>query len=227
MKPVFVFLFSQSIILPLAVGLLRYPTVRKGYGFFFWTIVLGFLTEIISFILIHYYHASNAPPTNIFVLAEWILLSLQFHRWGLLKKSPRLFFSLLGFGVLVWGAENLVFGQISNFSPYFRIVYGFILTLMSITEINYRITHQSKRLFSNPELVLCIGIMLFFIYQMLYEWCYQVSLVNGPSGFTQTITALFAYFNALVNIIYALGLLAIPAYRQYRINQTLAEEPPH
>jgi len=220
MKPFFIFLISQTILFPLIIGLVRYRTVRVNYHWFFWTIVLGFITEIVSYVLIRHFHAHNAIPTNIFVLSEWALIALQFRAWGLFKKQQGRFLILLCIPILVWLVENVWFSQIDDFSPYFRVLYAFLIVLMAITEINFKITHDNKSLFRNPGFMICLGLILFFVYQMLYEWCYQVSVIGGSTSFTRTISFLFAYINAFTNIIFGLAFLLIPAHKHYSFQKS-------
>jgi hypothetical protein len=218
MKPVILFAITQSIWIPILIGLFRFKTIKEQLQPFFWTLVAGLFTEIVSFIIISQKsYASNAIPSNIFVIIEWLLLTYQFHIWGFLKKRKRLFYILLVIPTLIWIVENLVFGRIVIFSPYFRILYSFLLTLMSITEINFKITHDNKNLFRNPKFLICIGFILFFVYQILYEWSYQVSLVQEPSRFTSTIISLFTYMDAVTNIIFGIAFLVTPRHKEFKL----------
>jgi hypothetical protein len=217
MKPILAFIVSQTILFPILIGSIRFNSIKVNYQPFFWNLVCGLITEIISFILIYGYHAHNAVPTNIFVLVEWLMLAYQFYLWGLLRKQKRLFYLLVCLPVLLWIAENIVFWKIVIFSPYFRVLYAFLITLMAITEINFKITYNDKNLFKNPPFIICIGLILFFVYQMLYEWSYQLSIVNGPSHFTNIINSSFAYINAFTNIIFGAAFLVIPVRRQFKL----------
>jgi len=217
MQPIIAFLASQSILIPIIIGLVKFKTIRPDYWPFYLDLVLGLFTEIISFILIQKYGASNAIPTNIFVLIEWTLIVYQFRLWGFLKRNDRYYFFIWSVPIFIWIIENLVFGKIIAFSPYFRIFYAFLVTIMSITEINYRIIHQDKNLFRNPRFIICIGFILFFVYEILYEWCYQLSVVEAGTRFTNTIIALFAYTNALTNIIFGIAFMLVPARREFKI----------
>jgi hypothetical protein len=211
------FIFSQTILLPLLVGVWRFKTIRVNYLPFFLSIVLGLVTELISRVLIHQYHSSNAVPTNLFVLAEWLLLAWQFKVWGLLRKRKELFYLLVAIPVFVWITENLMLGKIGSFSPYFRVIYAFLITLMSITEINFSITHENKSLFQNSVFIMCIGFVLFFVYKMLYEWSYQVSIIGESSAITHTVSSLFAYINALANVIFGIALLMVPVNKPFKL----------
>jgi hypothetical protein len=215
MKAVLAFIISQSILFPVIIGFVRFRTIKTDYQPFFWSLVFGFLTEIISFNLIHFNHAGNAVPTNIFVLGQWLLLCYQFQVWGFLRKQKGLLLILTIVPVLVWFSENIFFGKIGVLSPYFQLLYAFLITLMSITEINFCITHDHSNLLKNPTFIICIGLILFFVYQMLYEWSYQMSIMHEPSQFTQMINASFAYINAFTNIIFGIAFLVIAGKKQY------------
>src|SRR6516165_7813403 len=154
------FVISQSIWIPIIIGLVRFKIIKSEYLPFFWLLVVGLITEFISFLLIRYAshghsYGSNAVPTNLFVLAEWLLLAYQFHIWGFLKKRKRFYYLLISLPVFIWIVENIIFGKIDVFSPYFRILYAFLITLAGITEINYRITHDNKNLFRSPKFIIC------------------------------------------------------------------------
>lgn len=215
MASVVFFVISQSILLPIIIGLFRFKTIKKSYFPFLLDLIMGFFTELSSFILIKKYHTSNAIPTNLFVLIEWILLVYQFKQWGSLKQKNA-FYLLLGIPVLIWLVENIVFRKIVEFSPYFRILYSFLLVLMSITEVNFKIIHDNKNLLKNPRFIIYIGFIIFFIYQIVYEWAYQLSLVE-PTYFTKAVSSMFGYINALTNIIFSIAFLLIPVQRKFEL----------
>jgi hypothetical protein len=216
MKPALAFLISQSVAIPLLVGLARYQRVRREYAWIFLVILFGFLVEIASYILIRQFHRSNAVPCNLDVLLEWLFLALQFRSWGFLRKRKNLFNLLLGGTLAFWLTENIIFGQIVAFSPYFRLLYSFLVVLLSVNEINYMITHNKSNLFMNPKFLICLGFILYYVYKIVYEWAYQLSLY-GESQFTAGIEFLFAYINALANLIYAIAFLLIPAKEKFTL----------
>jgi len=211
MKPILIFLISQSILLPIIAGLVRLNRIDKRYQPFYILLWIGFITEIISFILIKYYHHSNAISVNTYNLVEWVLIACQFHVWGFLKQKPRIFYALLALGTLVWAIENLVFGKITEFGPYFCFFYYFVIVLLSIRTINFMITHDNRSLFRNPQFLICIGFIIYFLYMILYYWASTVSTYGRSVASTTFIFYLMAYINALSNTIYAIAFLLIPA----------------
>ncbi|HMH22157.1 MAG TPA: hypothetical protein VK563_10285 [Puia sp.] len=210
MRSIIFFLISQSILLPLIAGLIRLRRIGKGYQPFFILLVIGFLTEILSFVLIKAFHTSNAIPINIYILVEWTLIAIQFHLWGFLKQRKQLFYGFLIVTALVWAVENLFFGMITQFSPWFRLFYSFLIVLLSVNKINYMITYDNRNLFRNPSFLICIGFIIYFLYMILYRWAIEVS-VPGKSDISYKIIFLIAYVNALTNSIFAIAFLLIPA----------------
>ncbi len=75
MKPILIFLISQSILLPFITGLIRLRRIGQRYQPFYIFICIGLVSEIVSFIIIIWCHAHNAIPLNIYYLLEWIMIA--------------------------------------------------------------------------------------------------------------------------------------------------------
>src|ERR1700743_3152052 len=134
MKEIFVYLSGQTILLPFIAGLIRFRRIGKCYQPFFIMVVAGLASEIVDRIVIDVFHSSNAIPSNIYTLVEWILIAWQFHVWGFLKTRKKLFYTLLLFSSLAWATEMLVFHHIKEFAPYFRFFYCFLTVLLSVNK---------------------------------------------------------------------------------------------
>jgi hypothetical protein len=216
MGSLFLFLVSQSILLPFIAGLVRLRRIGAAYRPFFILITAAIIVEAINFYLIKVRHHSNAIATNIYVLVECMLIFWQFHVWGWLRSRSWAFPAVLGAFFLGWGVENLWLGHIVEFPPYFRFLYSFLVVLLSVNKINFMITHDNRSLLRNPDFLICIALIIFFIYKIIYEWAYQTSLF-GLSNITSSIIMLFGYFNALTNIIFAIAFLLIPAPQKFTL----------
>src|SRR5258708_35681512 len=155
------FLLSQSILLPIIIGLIRIRRLDRSYQPFFLLLLIGFVTEIIGFIVIQAYGKSNFVIVNIYILLEWTLIAWQFHVWGFLRQRKMLFYALLVFTTICWIVENLVFRHITGIVPYFRFLYFFLIVLLSINKINFMITHENRNLFRNPKFLICIGFIIY------------------------------------------------------------------
>jgi len=216
MPSLYLFLISESILLPLIIGLVRLRRSGKAYRPFFLMIACAALNEPISFVFARMTR-SNAIPNNIYALIEWLLIAWQFHKWGLLQTRKKVFYVLVLFVSLIWVTEDLVLREITIYPPYFTVFYSFLIVLFCVNKINFMITHDDRKLYGNPIFLICIGFIIFFIYRIVYEWAYQTSLY-GTTGITDNIIMLFSYVNALVNVIFAIALLRIPHPQKFTLN---------
>jgi hypothetical protein len=217
MKTLYIFLLSESILFPLIAGLVRLHRIkRSSYQPFFALLVAGAIAELVSVFLIKVLHAHNAVSNNFYFLIEWLLIAWQFQVWGFLRNRRALFYLLLAFPCLVWITENLILGQIIDFSPYFQVLYCFLVVILSVNLINFMITHDYRYVFGNPTFLICIGFIIYFLYRIVFQWAYQTSL-TGATETSTFIIMLFGYVNALTNIIFAIALLRIPPPQKFTL----------
>jgi hypothetical protein len=215
LSALYAFLISQSIWFPFIVGLVRYRRIGETYRPFFILMAVSVFTELLTGYLIEITHVHNGISSNIFVLVEWLLISWQFYVWEQRPwKAAYLLLALVP--LVIWIGENLVFGQIKHFSPYFRVFAGFAIVMLSVNKINFMITHDNRKLYTDPKFLICIAFIIFFIYRIILEWAYQTSL-SGVTETTNIIIMLNAYFNALTNIIFAIALLCIPRPQKFTL----------
>jgi hypothetical protein len=210
------FLVSQLVIIPLAIGLIRFNRTVVSFQPFLLLLSLAFLSETISFICISVLQTSNAVPLNLYGLAESIVVIYQFFVWGTLRRKRLLFIGLLSSIAGIWIIENIVFNKIETFSPYFRVTYAFITVLLSINEINYLIVKDNKALFRNARFLVCLGFIIIFIYQIIYE---ASMFIGSDTVLSLRIIFMFNYINAFVNLIYAIAVLCIPVKPSYYFNK--------
>jgi hypothetical protein len=206
------FLVSQLVIIPLLIGLIRCNRTVDSFQPFLLLLSLAFLSEMISFICISVLDTSNAVPSNLYGLAECIVIIYQFYVWGFLKRRRFLFYGLLAGLLTLWSTENIILGKIEMFSPWFRVTYAFITVLLSINEINYLIVRDNKNLVKNSRFLVCLGFIIFFIYQIIYE---ASLFVGSDTVLTLRVIFMFNYINAFVNLIYAIAVLFIPVKPSY------------
>lgn len=216
MKIILAFLLSQSILLPIIIGLIRLRRIDKGYRPFFILLWIGFLTEVISFAVIQGFGKSNFFVVNVYILIEWILIAWQFHIWGFLRQKKWAFYSLLTLTTLFWIGEYVLIHKVTAILLYFRFLYFFLIVLLSINKINFMITHDNRNLFRNPRFLICIAFIIYFIYMIVYFWSFQISLF-GKSDISNSIIFLMAYVNVFTNIIYAIAFLLIPAPQKFTL----------
>jgi len=204
------YLKNLVVLVPIVIGLIRFRKVERSYQLFICLMLMYLVNETNNFISIKLFR-TNAINFNIFSLIEGLYVFYIFHLWGFLGKQKRLFI-LLQVGItLLWIIENLVFLKITEFSPYYRLVYSFIIVLLSVNQINFLIIHDSKSLLKNGQFLICIGFVIFFMYQIIYEGAYFLRHVSPDSkAFSRKIIGLFVDMNIFINLFYAIAIFFIP-----------------
>jgi len=207
MNHYFAFLLSQFVLVPVFIGLIRIKRLNKTYYPFFILLIVGFLTEVISFIFINKYKSSNFPIVNIYELVECCLILYQFHLWGNKKTGNLTFVFLTSVCVLIWVIEYIAFSNLNTFSPFFRVFYAFIIVLLSINQINALMVKPDGLLIKSPRFLLSLAFIVFFIYQIIY----LASLFVGmdKSIIARKIVIGFDYINLAVNILFAVVVFLV------------------
>ncbi|KAA2239487.1 hypothetical protein F0L74_25125 [Chitinophaga agrisoli] len=204
------FLLSAIVFIPLIIGVVRYFKMDTSYHPFILLLLMAFTSEVISFICIHYLETDNAITLNFYVLIECVILLFQFRAWGFLRRKPRLFLFLMVILVIIWIVENLVFYKIETYSPFFKGAYSFVIVLLSINEINYMIVQDNRQPFWNAKFLICLGFIIYFIYQIILEASYYVLETDNALVVATKIVSMFGYINAFVNLLYGVATLLIP-----------------
>ncbi len=140
--------FSFSIAIAAIIGGIRIRKINPAYYPFLFVIWLALLNEIISYLLIHNGH-SNAVNTNIYALAESLLLTWQFKNWNTLGRSKILFVIIVSIFVLFWIVESFFISGINSPITYFRIFYSFAIVLMGLPTLSERFMHEKKNILKN------------------------------------------------------------------------------
>ena len=208
-------IFSFSIALAAIIGWIRFKKINPTYYPFVICIWIGLFNEIISYIVIKAGH-SNAINSNIYVLIESILFTLQFKRWGLFQYNKWLFPSLIVLFIITWLAQNFYISKITFFSSEFRILYSFALVLMSISQLNKILSREKKSLLKNSIFLICIGFILYYTYKIIVEafWVYGL---NNSRDFRNNVYLIMAYINLISNLIYAMAILWTPAKHRFSL----------
>ncbi|HEY8918899.1 MAG TPA: hypothetical protein VIM87_20785 [Chitinophaga sp.] len=204
------FLLSETVAIPLIIGVVRFYKINTSYHPFILLLLMAFTSEVISFICINFLHANNAITVNLYALIECLILLFLFRSWGFLQRKQKLFFFLMAAFIIIWITENLVFFKIETYSPFFKGAYSFVIVLLSINEINYMIVQDNKQLFKNAKFLICLGFIIYFIYQIIYEASYYVLGKDNVVSVATKIISMFGYMNAFVNLLYGVAVFLIP-----------------
>ena len=204
------FIFSLSILFPAVAAVMRYRNADPGYRPFLYLVFISLINELLVGLYIS--DLSREAQTlnwQMFNLIEWILLLVQFHYWGRLKKYRYLFILILIISVAGWIFENFIYSNIYAFNPVFLISYSFIIVLLSINTINSTVAQQNQSLSKNGLFIICVGLVIFFIYTIVV-FLFLALDIKYDTMLMQKIFNIRVYVNALTNLIYAVGIYFFP-----------------
>lgn len=199
-----VFVLAFSIAIPAIAGAVRIKNISQIYFPFLFCIWIGFINECVSFVLIQFYHVSNAINSNIYSLIEALLYTWFFANLNLFGNTKTAV-SLVVFICSTWLLDNFFLSKVNSFNSYFAIIYPLIIVLMSITMMNKMIISQI-RLFTDSSFLICSALIIYFTLFALIGifWLYGL---NSGKSFRLNIYRIMAYVNLSVNLIFTLAIL--------------------
>lgn len=203
------FILSLSILIPMIAGLVRYRLIPVSYRPLLYLLFIGVINEMTCYFF--FYNSSNAVPTNIYFLCEFLLYAFQFRKWKNILQNDWLFRSLIVGMSALWFVENIVFQKIAIFSPLFQVSYSFILVLIAVNQLNWLIVNEKNNIITNPIFIICIAIIIFFSYKVLTEvfYYYAQSLIKN------NIFVIEECLNVAYNILLAIAIVCIPRKRDF------------
>ncbi|TSJ43756.1 hypothetical protein FO440_06090 [Mucilaginibacter corticis] len=213
---------SGSILIPIIIGAVRIKRLNKVYYPFFIFLLLGLLSELVSFILIEKFKTGNAADVKVYSLIECCIILYQLYVWKSSAKYRRRFIFIAVACVVFWMIEHIVFLNINTWTPYFRVFYAFVIVLLSVNQINSMMFNHDEPLFKNPRFIICLGFIIFFLYQILYEAAYYIG--SGESTIADKIIFGNSYNNFFTNVMYAVAIFIITAKKEDVYNQYLSEQ---
>lgn len=192
----------------MVIGWIRFKKINPAFFPFVYLVTLGFLSELISYILIRL-HYSNAVVYNIYSVAEALLIVWQFQRWKLIHFPMKILRVLLVGITVFWILENFFISTIHSFSSYFIISYSFLIVLLTIKTLTEVIVRERHHLLKNSIFLICLGFLLYFTYSIMIEAFWMYGLNRFPV-FQNNIYYILVIINLIANLVYALAALWIP-----------------
>lgn len=201
-------LFSFSVSIAAVIGWVRFKNIHPTYYPFLLFIWIGFINEIISFLVIQNGHSNNLN-NNLFCLLQAVLLTFQFKQWRLFEPSNLFYYIISISFCLLWLLESFVFGSAHRFNSYFMIIHSFVIVLMSISTNNKIMVHESRNILKNSVFIICSSFIIYFTYAVLVEafWLYGI---YSSTEFQKLIIRILTYINLFTNLLYALAILWMP-----------------
>jgi len=205
--------FSLSVGIAAIISWVRLKKTDSAYLPFFIWLWIGFLSEVIS-ILLMIRGYSNTALYNFFSLFEAIIITWQFKRWRLFGNNNLIYYCCQLLYILSFCAEIIARGNAYEFVSFFIVEYSTIIVFIAIGVINSVIFKDPMPLFLNPLFLICMGWIIYFTYMALIEifWVYGL---NKSSTFRIRVYDIFAFINLFTNLLFAFATLWIPMKRRY------------
>jgi len=220
---VFNFFLSQAIVIPIAIGAMRLKRLDKNYYPFYILLLLGLVAELASFLFINVFKIGNASVIKVYSLLECCIIIYQLYRWQNSDRNKKLFTLLAGICIAFWVIESIFFLNINTWSPYFRVFYAFVIVLLSVNHINSMMFNDDIVLIKDPTFIICLGFIIFFLYQIIYEASYFVGADSNNSPVITKIIVGFGYINFAFNMLNAIAIYFITVKPEDGYSQYLKE----
>ena len=206
-----IIVLNFSIAIAAILSAIRFRNITKSFYPFVFLLWLGLANEALSLFLINS-GRSNTATSNIFVVAEFLLILWQFYTWNGDGKRKYLITALLG--IAVWLAENWILGSISENSPLFSTCYSFIIILFSISAGLRVVLYEKGSLLKNAVFIISITYLFYFGCKTYVETinAFHIDLDND-TVWNFWIIVYFA--NAFANTLYAIAILCIPTRQEF------------
>ena len=204
----------SASVLPAAVAAgLRYQKVGGPYLPFFLLLWLGVINEGVKLVLA-LQRTGHGPLTNVFALLQALLLTWQFHHWGLFAYHRRLLAVLVAVLTGVWAATALWGVHPFGFNSLFLFFSSVALAVMAIAMQSQQMVWSGGALYRNPMFLISLGVGLRFGASALSEIFWLYSLTTTPA-FQKWFADVQSWVNLGINFIFLIAILWMSRKRQY------------
>lgn len=215
-------ILSFSIFIAGIIGIFRFAQIQDIYRPFIYLIWIGCVTELLSIYFAYRYH-NNLIIQTVYTLVESLLLLWFFNKLGVFKGKKRFMYTLVVLFVTIWVVENFGgnnFG--SRLSFYFDIFYALFIVLLSIRAVN-ELLFTEKDLLKNPTFLICIGLIIFFTYQVIQRM-FGLYGLKDSFDFRIGVQRIMSVINCLSNLIFAMAVLWMRKKKAFTMQFGLFDE---
>lgn len=206
-------ILAFSIFIAGIIAILRFAQIQDIYRPFVYLIWVGCITELLSVYFAYRYH-NNLAIQTIYTLLESLLLLWFFYKLGIFKKQKKFIYLLIVVFVISWFIDNFWSGAFgSRYSFYFDMIYALFIVLLSIRAIN-NLLFIEKELLKNPTFLICMGLIIFFTYQIIQRMFGLYGLKESYE-FRSNIQHILQVINCLTNLVYALAIIWMKKRRPF------------
>lgn len=207
-------LLSFSIFIAGVIGIFKFAQIGEVYRPFIYLIWVGCVAEALNTYFAYVYH-NNLAIGVIYSLCESLLLLWFFSKLGIFKKRRKILYALITTFIAIWLADNFFSSHLgANVAFYFDIVYALSVVLLSIRAIN-ELLFTEKELLKNPTFLICIGLIIFFTFQII-DRMFRLYGLRDSYDFRRSVQAILNLINFFTNLIYALAVLVMHKRKAFR-----------
>jgi hypothetical protein len=206
-------LLEFSIIISVIISFQKLSRIRKDYLPFVISLWCSLLGSVISEISIFLWR-TNVVSSNFYFIIFCLLILWQFKRWGLFGDKPIVFYSGLGFFIVVWAVDNFIVGTLFNFNPYARIINSMVIVLLSIQLLSSELAASTVSFWKSSIQLILVSYIVLFTVKIVTEFFWQYGMRLGDS-FMINIYFLYFYTNFATNLLFTIALLWIPVTTRY------------
>lgn len=197
-------LFSMSILIAGLIAVFRFGHIKNMYRPFIYLIWIACLNELLSVYLVYNGHYDIINYV-IYSLCESLLLLWFFRNLGAFRNRQPWLYSLIVIFIVIWVVESFFGSRFVRLNYYFDVFYSFCVVILAIRAIN-DLLFTEKELLKNPTFLICMGIIIFFTYEIVEEMFWLYGLKESRI-FRQNVQSILMIVNLLCNLIYALAIL--------------------
>jgi hypothetical protein len=203
-----ILILSFSILIPAIAGVARIRKIDTTLYPFIFCIWVATLNEMVSAVLTSF-KINTAANNNIYLLVEALLIGWQFKNWGLFSFYKHTFKIYILLVISGWLLEMSFLSELHVINSGFRIVWSFLIVLMSIHVNNKLIYHHRGRLLKSPVFFIGTGLIFYFTFKIFIEAFLLYGLAVGPA-FYKKLFVILAWINLFTNLLFAYAILCIP-----------------
>jgi len=206
-----IFFLNHSIVIAALIGVLRFRHIPTAFRPFTWLIWIGTCNETLSLLMIRYTNG-NTVNSNVFVLAEYLLIMFQFHTWH--GRGSRRYYLFAALGLAIWITDNLIINSIAENNSFFRVCASFIILFFSTDYINKMMVYEPRQLWKNTAFIICMAFAFYFGLKAFIE-SFNVFRFGLPHEFLRELWIILYFVNFIANLLYAVAILCIPSRQEF------------
>ncbi|MCO4291546.1 hypothetical protein NF867_01545 [Solitalea sp. MAHUQ-68] len=204
---------SIALIIALIVGLYKFKKVEKDNNVFILFIFYCSIFDLSSMVLNKLY-TNNHVLLNCNILIEFLILNLQFKRWGFYVKRPRAFITLNSFIVFGWSIEALYTHDLFKLNNYSWALSSFMIVVLAIQQINQLLFKEKGNLLFNHKLLICIGLIVIYVFYTLLAVFINFKF-GASNSFYLSVIKLHTPVSAFINSLFAYAILRMPESKRF------------